>query len=82
MTQEERAEFIRELSEAMSIRYTRITLTEEEINYVRLAIQREAQSIKLRQSIIDKSLTSLVWAVVLFLGSVLLEYAKSHGYKT
>lgn len=54
-------------------------LTEEERQWVRLAIRKEAQSIKLREAIIEKSLAGLVWAGMLALGAVILEYAKSHG---
>lgn len=81
MTPAERLSFIQEVSEALSIRYTGTELTAEEVSYVRLAIQREAQSIKLRQAVIEKTFVGLVWMGLIFLGTVLLEYLKSHGWK-
>jgi hypothetical protein len=81
MTPQERASLVKEISEALSIKYTGTKLTDEEVSYVRLAIQREAQSIKLRQAVIEKTFTGLVWAFILFSGTVLLEYIKSHGWK-
>ena len=54
-------------------------LTDEERQWVRLAIQREAQSIKLRQAIIEKTLGGLVWAAIIAAGVILFEYLKSHG---
>lgn len=46
------------------------SLTQDERRWVRLAIQKEAQSIQLRQSIIEKTLTSLIWSVLIALGTV------------
>ncbi len=56
-------------------------LSEEERLWVRLAIKREAQSIQLRQAIIEKTLTGLVWAGLLGLGVIFYEYIKAHGWK-
>lgn len=47
MTPEERAEFVADVAAAIG-RVTEPVLTEEEQQWVRLAIQKEAQSIKLR----------------------------------
>jgi hypothetical protein len=56
-------------------------LSEEERMWVKLAIKKEAQSISLRQAIIEKSLTGLVWAAIAGLGVVMFEYLKAHGWK-
>jgi hypothetical protein len=56
-------------------------LTDEEAQWVRLAIKREAQSIALRQAIIEKTLTALVWAALIGLGIVLKEFLFNHGAK-
>lgn len=64
-----------------AINETHKPLTDEERQWVRLAIQREAQSIKLRQAIIEKTLGGLVWAAVVALGYSLVDYAKNHGWK-
>lgn len=57
------------------------TLSPEQRQWVELAIQREAQSIRLRQAIIEKTLTGLIWAGVLGLGAVVLSWLESHGFK-
>jgi deoxyribose-phosphate aldolase len=56
-------------------------LSEEERMWVRMAIKREAQSIKLRQAIIEKTLTGLLWMLILWVGVVFYEYIKAHGWK-
>ena len=56
-------------------------LSDDEAEWVRLAIKREAQSIKLRQAVIEKTLAGLVWAAVVGLGYVALDYLKAHGWK-
>lgn len=56
-------------------------LTEEEQHWVRLAIIKQEQSIKLRQAIIEKSLAGLVWSGIVGLGFIFLDFLKSHGFK-
>jgi hypothetical protein len=46
-----------------------------------MAIKKEAQSIALRQAIIEKSLTGLVWAAIVGVGAMFLQWATAHGYK-
>ena len=53
--------------------------TTEEAQWVRLAIKREAQSIKLRQAIIEKTLSGLIWAAVIGLGVIFVGFLKGHG---
>lgn len=53
-----------------------------EHHWVRLAIKREAQSIALRQAIIEKSLAGLVWSAIVGFGVILFEYLKAHGWKS
>jgi hypothetical protein len=55
--------------------------TSEERAYLGLAVRRAARREKLQQAIIEKSLTGLVWAAVLFVGVVFYEYIQSHGWK-
>lgn len=80
MTPEERAEFVSDVAAAIG-RVTEPVLTEEEQQWVRLAIQKEAQSIKLRQAVIEKTLAGLVWSGVIGLGYVFLDFFKNHGFK-
>lgn len=78
MTPEERAVFAAEIAGHLR-RSTDTNLSEEEQRWVRMAIQREAQSIELRRAIIEKSLGSLVWSAIAGLGYLLLDYLKNHG---
>lgn len=56
-------------------------LTDEEHRWVRLAIEREAQSIAFRKAVIDKTLLGLIWGVVSVMGTFLYaglkEWAKA-----
>jgi hypothetical protein len=79
MTPTERQEFITDI--ATALRENTPSLSEDEMQWVKLAIQKEAQSVKLRQAIIEKTMTSLAIVVLAWLGSVILEWAKAHGYK-
>ena len=78
MTPEERAALAAEIAAHLR-RRTDAHLTEEEQRWVRMAIQREAQSIELRRAIIEKSLGSLVWSAIAGLGYLLLDYLKNRG---
>ena len=78
MTPEERAAFAAEIAACLRPEPAS-TLTEEEQRWVRMAIQREAQSIELRRAIIEKSLGSLVWSAIVGLGYLLLDYLKGRG---
>jgi len=57
-------------------------LTEDERAWVKLALQAQAQRVKLRQAIIDKTLTGLVWGALGWVAIILVEYAKAHGWKS
>ena len=46
------------------------TLSPEQRQWVELAIQREAQSIRLRQAIIEKTLSGLIWSGVVAVGYI------------
>ena len=81
MTEAERAEFISAIAEAVATKAKPASLTDDEQRWVRMAIQREAQSIELRKAIIEKTLGGLVWAGLVAAGLILLEWAKTHGYK-
>lgn len=80
MSPEDRAAFIRELSETLGAP-AHSSLSDDEQRWVRMAIKREAQSIELRKAIIEKTLVGLAWMAVLWLGSMFLTWASAHGYK-
>lgn len=81
MTPEERAEFIADVAAAIKAVESTPVLTDEEQQWVRLAIQKEAQSIKLRQAVIEKTLAGLAWSSLVGLGYIVAEFLKNHGFK-
>ena len=76
MTADERLELIKDLTEALR---SSSHLSEEEQQWVRLAIRKEAQSISLRQAIIEKTLIGLVWMGILGIVYVFKEFLFNHG---
>jgi hypothetical protein len=77
MQSEERKELIAGIVEALTKRNS--TLSEDEERWVKMAIQKEAQSIELRKAIIEKTLIGLVWAFFIGAGYVLLDFLRGHG---
>lgn len=55
--------------------------TEEERQWIRLAMQREARRERVHQAVIEKSLAGLLWAAIVGLGLLIAEYFKNHGWK-
>jgi hypothetical protein len=78
MSPEERKELIVELMDQLK---TVNSLTDDEQRWVRMAIEKEAQSIALRKAIIEKTLTSLIWMIVVGIGYVFLDFLRDHGFK-
>lgn len=81
MTPQERTEFIADIAQAIRARSTDAILTDDEVRALKLLIKRQEQSIELRQSIIEKSLTGLIWSGIVGLGYIVLGWATQHGYK-
>lgn len=81
MTPEERTEFIADIAQAVRPRANEPQISAEQLQWVNLAIQKEAQSIKLRQAIIEKTLGGLVWAAIVGIGWAIVGWATQHGYK-
>jgi hypothetical protein len=81
MTPQERADFIADIASALRPRASDTQISPEQLQWVNLAIQKEAQSIKLRQAIIEKTLGGLVWAGIVGIGYALVGWATQHGYK-
>ena len=52
-----------------------------EHQWVQLAIKREAQSIALRQAVIEKTITALVWMSLVALAAMFMSYLEAHGWK-
>jgi hypothetical protein len=81
MTEEERTQLIVDIAAAIRMRSTDKQLTDDESRWVRLAIQKEAQSIVFRKAVIEKTLSALVWSFIVGLGFLLLDGLKAHGWK-
>ncbi len=78
MNQSERAELIADIAAAIK---ESSNLSEDEVRWVKLAIEKQEQSIKLRQAIIEKTLGGLVWAALAGLAYIVFDFAKNHGFK-
>ena len=66
---------------ALKVHYQPTCLTEQEQQWVRLAIKEQTDRASIRKAIIEKSLASLVWSGLVGLGIIILEYMKGHGFK-
>ena len=78
MSPEDRKELITELMDQLK---TVNSLTDDEQRWVRMAIEKEAQSIALRKAIIEKTITSLIWMLLAGIGYVFLDFLREHGFK-
>lgn len=80
MTPEERTQLAAEI--ALILQSTpKKELTDEELQWVRLAIEAESRKIRFRDAVIEKSLAGLVWSAIAGFGYVLLDFLKNHGFK-
>ena len=80
MNPEESAQLIADITAALKAAQTN-ELTDDERQWVRLAIEAEARKIRFRDAVIEKSLAGLVWSGILGIGYILLDFLKSHGLK-
>ena len=78
MNQAERAELVADIAEAIK---ASSNLSEDEVRWVKLAIEKQEQSIKLRAAMIEKTLGGLVWAALAGLAYIVFDFLKSHGFK-
>lgn len=76
MTAEERKQLITGMMSAL--KEDNHMLTDDERRWVRLAIEKEAQSIQLRKAIIEKTLASLAWSALLGLGWLIVSVFSNH----
>ena len=66
---------------ALKVHYQPTCLTEQEQQWVRLAIKEQTDRASIRKAIIEKTLAGLVWAGLIGLGIIILDYMKAHGFK-
>jgi hypothetical protein len=81
MTPEERSELVTDIALALKASCTPPSISEEELQWVRLAIKREAQSIRLRDAIIEKTMAGLAWFLICAVGYLIVDFARNHGFK-
>ena len=55
--------------------------TAKQLQVLDLFVEKQTQSIAFRQSVIDKTLTAFVWALILGVGIIVKEYFAAHGWK-
>lgn len=56
-------------------------LTEDELRWIKLAIEAEGRKIKFRDAVIQHTFTGLAWLAVLGLGLVFKEFIVNHFWK-
>jgi hypothetical protein len=80
MTPEERSQLAAEIANVIQS-VPRKELTDEELQWVRLAIEAESRKIRFRDAVIEKSLAGLVWSGLAGIGYLVLDFFKNHGFK-
>jgi len=82
MTPKERADFVADIAEALLAKQTPTeVLSDDEVRALKLFIKKQEQSIALRQSIIEKSLTALLIAAALGLFGMATGWFTTHMYR-
>lgn len=71
-------ELIELLREAVTEAVEAHPLSNEEVQWVRMAIKAEAERAELRKAIINKSLAGLVWLALLAGGGWFVDFFSSH----
>ena len=79
MTPEDRSLLISDLLVALKSSDT--CLDREEQQWVRNAIKAQNDMEKLRKAIIEKTLAGLIWAAILGLGYLVVDFFRNHGLK-
>ena len=79
MTPEQHAELVADIVAA--IHAATPPITEEETRWVRQAIQLQCERAKFRKAIIEKTLAGLIWAALVGLGYMFVDWLALHGFK-
>ena len=79
MTPEDRSLLISDLLVALKSSDT--CLDREEQQWVRNAIKAQNDMERLRKAIIEKTLAGLIWAAILGLGYLIVDFFRNHGLK-
>ena len=73
-----RSELVQLVKTAVSEAVEAHPLSQDEVHWVRMAIQAEAERAELRKAIINKSLAGLAWVLLAAAGGWLLDFVTSH----
>ena len=79
MTPEDRSLLISDLLVALKSNDT--CLDREEQQWVRNAIKAQNDMERLRKAIIEKTLAGLIWAAILGVGYLIVDFFRNHGLK-
>ena len=79
MTPEDRSLLISDLLVALKSSDT--CLDREEQQWVKNAIKAQNDMERLRKAIIEKTLAGLIWAAILGLGYLIVDFLRNHGLK-
>jgi hypothetical protein len=78
MSPDERQELLALVTTAVESVVVNNRLSPDEIHWVRMAIQAEAERASLRKAIIEKSLAGLMWIAIVAAGGWLVDFITSH----
>ena len=78
MSPDERQELVSLVTHAVEAAVVNNRLSPDEIHWVRMAIQAEAERASLRKAIIEKSLAGLMWIAIVAAGGWLVDFVTSH----
>jgi hypothetical protein len=79
MTPEDRSLLISDL--LIALKSSDTCLNMEEQQWVRNAIKAQNDMERLRKAIIEKTLAGLIWAAILGLGYLFVDFLRNHGLK-
>ena len=71
-------ELVNLVKQAVSEAVEQHPLSPDEVHWVRMAIQAEAERASLRKAIIEKSLAGLMWVCIVAAGGWLTDFFMSH----
>jgi hypothetical protein len=79
MTPEDRSLLISDL--LIALKSSDTCLDREEQQWVKNAIKAQNDMERLRKAIIEKTLAGLIWAAILGLGYLIVDFFRNHGLK-
>jgi hypothetical protein len=79
MTPEDRSLLISDL--LVALKSSDACLNPEEQQWVKNAIKAQNDMERLRKAIIEKTLAGLIWAAILGLGYLIVDFFRNHGLK-